>query len=319
MKARASPSSSKSRAPIPRGMSRSARSTIRAIASRRQGLEDDDLAPRQERAVQLERRVLRGRTDEDDVARLDVGKKHVLLRPIEAVDLVEEQDRALALARARAPRVLEDLAHLLDPRGDRRVGQKVRGRLRRDQARERRLAHAGRPPENERRDAILGDGAPEEPVGADDLVGTLDLVERPRPHAVGQRRVGRRDARGGGGAGVVFEEGRHPAFSSDRRHSSEQTGTSRRLLLRGEGDAPVDPGSADGVPDHLRLPESPPARAAGRGCVDCMNARRKIRSPRRTVSSRNEDEEKEDELAHQAPDRMLEIWSWIFSIWGMSG
>ena len=54
---------------------------------------------RQERGVHLEIRVLRGRADERDRAVLDMREERVLLRLVEAVDLVDEQDRALAVER----------------------------------------------------------------------------------------------------------------------------------------------------------------------------------------------------------------------------
>ena len=104
-------------------MSRSARSTIRAIASGASGSRTTTLQRESKRAVELERRVLGGRADEDDVARLDVRKEDVLLRAVEAVDLVEEEDRPLAVARAERARLLEDLAHLLHAGRDGRVRQ----------------------------------------------------------------------------------------------------------------------------------------------------------------------------------------------------
>ena len=51
----------------------------------------------QQRGDHRERRVLGGRRDEDDPAVLDAGQQRVLLRLREAVDLVEEQDRGLAV------------------------------------------------------------------------------------------------------------------------------------------------------------------------------------------------------------------------------
>ena len=64
--------------------------------------DDDDFRARQQRRVHFERRVLGRRADEDDVARLDVRQKRVLLRFVEAMDLVDEDDR-LRSARLRAP------------------------------------------------------------------------------------------------------------------------------------------------------------------------------------------------------------------------
>src|SRR5262249_4064378 len=54
----------------------------------------------QQRRVDLEVRVLRGGADQDQHALLDPRQEGVLLGPVEAVDLVEEEDRPLA---GRAP------------------------------------------------------------------------------------------------------------------------------------------------------------------------------------------------------------------------
>jgi hypothetical protein len=72
----------------------------------RQPLEHDDATAGEQRGVELERRVFGRRADEHDVAALDVGQEGVLLGAIEAVDLVDEEQRALALrdAQARRPR-----------------------------------------------------------------------------------------------------------------------------------------------------------------------------------------------------------------------
>ena len=59
-------------------------------------------AAREQRRVHLEGRVLGGGADEDDRALLDVGQEGVLLGAVEAVDLVDEQDRAQAAAPALA-------------------------------------------------------------------------------------------------------------------------------------------------------------------------------------------------------------------------
>ena len=77
---------------------------------RRQRLELVDLRARDERGVDLVVRVLGRRADQRQEAGLDAGQQRVLLRLVEAVDLVEEEDRAparscrAAPAPARAPR-----------------------------------------------------------------------------------------------------------------------------------------------------------------------------------------------------------------------
>ena len=58
-------------------------------------LEDEHLTAGQQRPVELEAGVFGGGADEDDRAGLDVGQERVLLSPVEPVDLVDEQQRAL--------------------------------------------------------------------------------------------------------------------------------------------------------------------------------------------------------------------------------
>ena len=76
-------------------------------------LEPEQRGPRHQRRVDLEVRVLGRRADEDDQAALDGRQQRVLLRLVEAVDLVEEQDRALVVLAEPALGPLEHLADVL--------------------------------------------------------------------------------------------------------------------------------------------------------------------------------------------------------------
>ena len=67
----------------------------------------------EQRRVHLEERVLGGGADEGDEPALDAGEQRVLLRLVEAVDLVEEEDRALAALAEPVPGPLERVAHVL--------------------------------------------------------------------------------------------------------------------------------------------------------------------------------------------------------------
>src|SRR5262249_5401879 len=59
-------------------------------------LENEDASARQERGDDLERGVLGRGADEDDRAALDVWQERVLLRLVEAMDLVDEEEDRLA-------------------------------------------------------------------------------------------------------------------------------------------------------------------------------------------------------------------------------
>ena len=78
------------RARAPRPRARAGRSSPTSSSVER--LEAEHAHPRQERRVDLEVRVLGRGADQRDRAVLDVGQERVLLRLVEAVDLVDEQD-----------------------------------------------------------------------------------------------------------------------------------------------------------------------------------------------------------------------------------
>ena len=80
---------------------------------------------REQRRVHLERRVLRRRADQDDRAGLDVRQERVLLRLVEAVDLVDEEHRPPAALAARCVGRGDDLADLLDAGRDGAEGDEV--------------------------------------------------------------------------------------------------------------------------------------------------------------------------------------------------
>ena len=75
------------------GIARSrARSNSSPRSSALEALQHVDRGARQQRAVHLERRILGGRADEGEQALLDERQEGVLLRLVEAVHLVDEQD-----------------------------------------------------------------------------------------------------------------------------------------------------------------------------------------------------------------------------------
>ena len=57
-----------------------------------------------------------------------------------------------------------------------------------DDARQRRLAGAGRSPEDDRAQAIVLNRLAQRPAGRQHLILADDVVERARPHALGERR-----------------------------------------------------------------------------------------------------------------------------------
>ena len=128
---------------------------------------------------------MRRRADQDARAVLHVGQEDVLLGFVEAVDLVDEEDRAHA-----AELVARAVAHLADL-GD--VGDHARAahefalRGARDHLREGGLAAAGRAEEDDVREAVRLDHAAEELAGPEDVRLSGDFLERARPHARRER------------------------------------------------------------------------------------------------------------------------------------
>ena len=123
------------------------------------------------------------------------GQQRVLLGLGEPVHLVDEQHRLAAGHPALAARLLDDRADVLDAGVDRReLGERPAGR-RGHQVGQRRLAGAGRPPEDHRRrpghPALALDQPAQRRAGDQQVLLADDLVEGARPHPHGQRLVGR--------------------------------------------------------------------------------------------------------------------------------
>ena len=92
-----------------------------ATSSALKRLEDDHAAPREQGRVDLERRVLGRGPDQADRAVLDRPEQGVLLRLVEAMDLVDEEDRPSVAALA-FPGLVDgrpNLAHAGEDRGER--------------------------------------------------------------------------------------------------------------------------------------------------------------------------------------------------------
>ena len=96
-------------------------------------------------------------------AALHVGQEGVLLGLVEAVDLVDKEDRSPARPLELHPGLLDDAPDLLDTGENRRKGDEVGLRLAGDDAGKRGLPGAGRPPEDHGKEAVLLDGLAQQP------------------------------------------------------------------------------------------------------------------------------------------------------------
>lgn len=146
----------------------------------REGLQLEDERTARERRVDEHRRIVRGGADEDDRAVLDVREQDILLGLVEAVDLVDEEDRAGSAE--FGARAVADLADLRDVRDDARTAHEVPARRLRDDLGERRLAAAGWTEQDDVRETVRLDDAPEQLAVAEDVALAHHLVKRARTH-----------------------------------------------------------------------------------------------------------------------------------------
>ncbi len=142
-------------------------------------------AARQQRGVQLERRVFRGRADEDDDALLDMRQEGVLLGLVETVHLVDEEYGAPAL-REVAFGFGQGLAYIGQPGHHRRDRLEVGIGVARHQQGQGGLAATGRAPQDHRVDATGFQRATQRLALIEQPRLPDDLVEAARTHALGE-------------------------------------------------------------------------------------------------------------------------------------
>ena len=230
-----------------------------------QRLEAPDSKARQQRRIDFEVRVLGRCTDERDRAVLDVRQERVLLRLVEAVDLVDEQDGALAVQRESVLRCRDARADLGDAGHHCRERRELRADRLGEDSGERRLARPRRPPQEQRRQVATRHRAAERARLADEMALPLELLEGPRPHPRGERLPLGRRLEQGFGSGSGDTSGWHDA---DR--------TARALWKRSSGVELVELATVD---HGLRRATGSQARAH----PDIPSERRPSRPRRRTL------------------------------------
>jgi hypothetical protein len=104
------------------------------------------------------------------------------------VNLVDEHDRAPAAAAAEPLGFAHHLTDLLDPREHGAERHEPRPGRVGDDSRKRRLAGAGRAPEDDRLQKVALDRFAQRLPGRKELLLADELVEGPRPHPLGERR-----------------------------------------------------------------------------------------------------------------------------------
>ncbi len=167
-----------------------ARSSTRPSAPGSSGRNSCSRHAREQRADHVVVGVLRRGADERHEPGLDDRQQRVLLCLVEAVDLVQEEDRALPVRAEPLARSCDHRLHVGLAGVDGRELLEGGARDRRDQARDGRLARAGRPVQDHRAEPVLLDRAPQGRAGPEQVLLACDLVERPRAKPLGERRPG---------------------------------------------------------------------------------------------------------------------------------
>lgn len=144
------------------------------------------MAAAEERRVDVEAGIMRGGSDQADVARLHIGQEEVLLRFVKPVDLVDEEDGALGgFVASKA----QDVAHLGDI-GEHGIDtHEFALGLGSDDFGQRSLAATGRAVKDEAAEVIRLNEAREEAACADDVILANYFLQTTRTHAHSQRAV----------------------------------------------------------------------------------------------------------------------------------
>jgi hypothetical protein len=161
-------------------------------------VEDQHLRAAEQRGVEFERRVFGGGTHQRHRPILDIRQEAVLLRAIEAVDLVDEEQRALAQP-GMVTRLGENLLEVGDARENRRDRRKAQPDGLGEQPRDRGFAGARRPPEDHGRQPARRDHPTNRALRAGEMVLADHLIQRARAQPVGERGVSGRKRFGGSG------------------------------------------------------------------------------------------------------------------------
>ena len=153
-----------------------------------QRLQHIDLRARQQRGIHLEGRILGRCPDQRDQSRFRIGQQGVLLRLVETVDLVDEQDGVASRLQV-ALSLLHRRTDILHPRKDGRQRNEFMPEGVRRQPCQRGLAHTRRPPEDHRMRLPRLECQPQRPLRSQQVLLPDHLVQRRRPQQLCQRHA----------------------------------------------------------------------------------------------------------------------------------
>ena len=142
-----------------------------------QRLQHIDLRARQQRGIHLEGRILGRCPDQRDQSRFRIGQQGVLLRLVETVDLVDEQDGVASRLQV-ALGLFHRRTDILHPRKDGRQRNEFMPEGVRRQPCQRGLAHTRRPPEDHRMRLPRLERQPQRPIRPQQVLLPDHLVQR---------------------------------------------------------------------------------------------------------------------------------------------
>ena len=167
----------------------------------RQRFQDKDLRSREQRGDDLEAGVFRRRADQHDCAVFDIRQQKVLLRLVEAVNLIQKQHHPSPLlvvgfveqprlCNGFVPRFFDHFAHFGLARADRRECVKWALGVLRQQPCQRRFTDSRRPPEDHRVQLVVLHRQIKRFAGADQMLLPDKFIKRLWANAVCQRLGG---------------------------------------------------------------------------------------------------------------------------------
>jgi hypothetical protein len=155
-------------------------------------LQNIHFRPGQQRADDLERRILGRGTYQDNHAGLDVRQEGILLGFVEAMDFVDKKNGLPAIGAMNPLSVGHDRLDLLDAREDGTVGEEGRPGLPGHDPRQRCLSSSRRAPEDHGHQPIIADHLAQDLARSDEMILADDFAESPRAHPLRERCI-RRD------------------------------------------------------------------------------------------------------------------------------
>ena len=146
-----------------------------------------NLRARNERRIDEEKRIVRRRADELDDAAFNVRQQNILLRFVEAMNFVNEQNRRLAGVFQAVGGGGQNAAHVGDVGFHAAQALEFAFGLARDDLRERGFAGAGRPVKNQRLNAVGFDGAAQQLSRRENMRLAGVFIQVARAHPRGER------------------------------------------------------------------------------------------------------------------------------------